>query len=457
MPVAHKPGAIPLRPLVLSDIFDGAFRIIRYNPRATIGAAVLVSAVAMIVPIVAGLASGSTGGLSPDAGGDSLSDSQVVSLLVAAGGLLAGAQLQSIGLLFVSGMIAHVSSAAAVGRKLTMAEAWAATRGKRWRLLGMAFLLGLGVVAVVGVAIALVVLVAVGFQAPLGEVVLFSILVAAMLLVGYLWFWVRLRALAVPTLMLEPVGVFGALGRAVRLTRHQFWRILGLLLLVTLVVGVAGGILRLPFSIAGQVVPHRLGGRRTRPADLPAADRRRHDPLVGRAPAVHGRRVGPAVHRPADPQGGLRRRAARPGRGPARLMLAPGPPLQPSGDEGRRLLRDELVHGEYHRQHLLQRLIDWLWRHLQDGVGAASGSNGVTAFVTMLVAAALVVGLVLLLSRVRRDRRTRVRADAVLTGDRPPPTSCGGGRRPRSPRAATPTPWSTRSGRSPFARSSAAG
>jgi hypothetical protein len=253
MPVAHKPGAIPLRPLVLSDIFDGAFRIIRYNPRATIGAAVLVSAVAMIVPIVAGLASGSTGGLSPDPGGDSLSDSQVVSLLVALGGLLAGAQLQSIGLLFVSGMIAHVSSAAAVGRKLTMAEAWAATQGKRWRLLGMAFLLGLGVVVVVGVAVGLVVLVAVGFKAPLGEVVLFSIMVAAMLLVGYLWFWVRLRALAVPTLMLEPVGVFGALGRAVRLTRHQFWRILGLLLLVTLVVGVAGGILRLPFSVAGQV------------------------------------------------------------------------------------------------------------------------------------------------------------------------------------------------------------
>ena len=99
-------------------------------------------------------------------------------------------------------------------------------------------------------------------------------------------------------------------------------------------------------------------------------------------------------------------------------MFAPGPPLQPSGDEGRRLLRDELVHGEYHRQHLLQRLIDWLWRHLQDGVGAASGSSGVTAFVTMLVAAALVVGLALLLTRVRRDRRTRVRADAVLTGDR---------------------------------------
>jgi len=83
MRVAHKPGAIPLRPLVLSDIFDGAFRIIRYNPKATIGAAVLVSAVAMIVPIATGLFSGSTGGLNPDPNTGTISDSQVLSLLIA--------------------------------------------------------------------------------------------------------------------------------------------------------------------------------------------------------------------------------------------------------------------------------------------------------------------------------------------------------------------------------------
>jgi hypothetical protein len=100
-------------------------------------------------------------------------------------------------------------------------------------------------------------------------------------------------------------------------------------------------------------------------------------------------------------------------------MPAPDPPLQPSGAEGRRLLRDELVHGEYHRQHVLQRLLAWLWRRLQDGVGAASGTDGVTTFVTMLVGAALLVGLVLLLTRLRRDRRSRSRADAVLTDERP--------------------------------------
>ena len=49
---AHKPGAIPLRPLQLGDIYDAAFRIIRFNPKATVGSAVLVTAVAMLIPVL---------------------------------------------------------------------------------------------------------------------------------------------------------------------------------------------------------------------------------------------------------------------------------------------------------------------------------------------------------------------------------------------------------------------
>jgi Domain of unknown function (DUF4129) len=99
-------------------------------------------------------------------------------------------------------------------------------------------------------------------------------------------------------------------------------------------------------------------------------------------------------------------------------MLAPAPPLQPSGHEGRRLLREELARDEYHR-HLLQRILGWLWRRLEGGVGAASGTSVVTAFVTMLIGAVLIVGLVVLLSRVRRDRRQRAGVHAVLVDDRP--------------------------------------
>ena len=100
-------------------------------------------------------------------------------------------------------------------------------------------------------------------------------------------------------------------------------------------------------------------------------------------------------------------------------MLAPGPPLDPSGDEGRRLLRTELLHREYHQQNLWQRLLDWLGRLFDRSVGAASGTSGVTAFVTLLIGALLLAGLLVVLSRLRRDRRQRVRPPALLPDDRP--------------------------------------
>jgi Domain of unknown function (DUF4129) len=99
-------------------------------------------------------------------------------------------------------------------------------------------------------------------------------------------------------------------------------------------------------------------------------------------------------------------------------MVTPGPPLRPSGAEGRHLLREELIHGEYHRRDLVQRVLGWLLRRLQSGVDAASGASALTTLVTMLVAAALAVGLALLLSRLRRDRRRRARSAEVLTGER---------------------------------------
>ena len=98
------------------------------------------------------------------------------------------------------------------------------------------------------------------------------------------------------------------------------------------------------------------------------------------------------------------------------------PPLDPSGDEGRRLLRDELAHSEYHQQHLWQRLIDWLNRLFDRSVGAASHSSWVTVLVTMLLVALLAVGLALVLSRLSRDRRTRTRTEALLPQERPSAT-----------------------------------
>jgi hypothetical protein len=67
------------------------------------------------------------------------------------------------------------------------------------------------------------------------------------------WFWVRVYYLPVPALMLEPIGIFGALARGFALTRKQFRRTFGIALLTMLVVGVAANFLGLPIGIIGQV------------------------------------------------------------------------------------------------------------------------------------------------------------------------------------------------------------
>lgn len=247
----HRPGAVPLRPLNLGAMYDGAFRIIRYNPKATIGATVLVCAFFMLIPVLVSSAVAAFLGtaFNPADTNPSFTAGDVVSLL----SLFIGLYGSQIGLIFVTGMIAHVTHAAAVGRRLTLAEAWAATRGKRWRLIGLALLLGLITAVVAALAIGLVVLVGVVTGSAL-VTVLVGIALGVSLVVALVVFWTRVICLASTALVLEPVGVFGAMGRAVALTRAQFWRVFGIGLLTAVVAGFAGGIIGTPITIVGEVM-----------------------------------------------------------------------------------------------------------------------------------------------------------------------------------------------------------
>src|SRR5688500_12827452 len=77
---AHKPGAMPLRPLGLGDIYDAAFRINRFNPKATVGSAVLVTAASMAIPILVTAVLTVAVDLTADNGGD-LTTAELVSLV----------------------------------------------------------------------------------------------------------------------------------------------------------------------------------------------------------------------------------------------------------------------------------------------------------------------------------------------------------------------------------------
>lgn len=256
---AHKPGAIPLRPLGLGDIYDGAFRIIRFNPKATVGSAVLVAAVTMLVPILVTAALTWTVGTSLEASGatGTPAEDDLIGAAGAYGSLVLGLVLQTFGLLLVTGMIAHITAAAARGRRLALDEAWAATRGKRWRLIGLTLLLGLVTTLLVAAYVLLWVLVITVFDV-LGAV-LFGIVSVPAFVALMCWFWVRVYYLPVPALMLEPVGVIGAIQRGFRLTARQFWRIFGIALLTVLIAYVAAQVLSVPFTVMSAVIGRAVG------------------------------------------------------------------------------------------------------------------------------------------------------------------------------------------------------
>ncbi|PUA81668.1 DUF4129 domain-containing protein [Nocardioides currus] len=90
------------------------------------------------------------------------------------------------------------------------------------------------------------------------------------------------------------------------------------------------------------------------------------------------------------------------------------PPLVPTPDEGRDLLRRELVDPAYHRDDLLQRLIDWLVRRVGDVLDAASTAPPLSALAAMAVGFALVVALIWLATRARTAPGRRDGAEALL-------------------------------------------
>lgn len=248
---AHKPGAIPLRPLSLGDLYDGAFRIVRYNPRATVGIAVLVTAVTMLFPVLVTAVLTWTVGISYDVEGSSSSGDDLGSALSSISQAL-GSAAQGLGTLFVTGGIAHVVMAAAVGRRLGLGEVWRATHGKRWRLVGLTVVQVLAVGVVLGLYALMWVAVVLGTDGAAVPIV-FGVVSVPLLLALLAWAWTRFAYLSGSALMLEDVGIFGALGRAYRLTGGAFWRTFGIGLLTALLVGFVGSIIAVPVTIVGVV------------------------------------------------------------------------------------------------------------------------------------------------------------------------------------------------------------
>ncbi len=246
-PPALKPGVIPLRPLSLTDILNGAVAYIRANPKATLGLTTIVVVIAQIIGLIMQVGPlAATGELGVLKGEEA---STAAALGSSASGLASGITtlLSSI---VLSGMLTVIVGRAVFGAHITIGEAWQRVRGRLLALIGYTLLWVFGVIVIIAVVVFVVFAVstlsgaaAVALGIPLG--------LGLIALLIYLW---TVLSFAPPLIVLERLGVFEAISRSVRLIRGDFWRVLGIRLLATIVAGVVAGAVSIPFSLTGQIL-----------------------------------------------------------------------------------------------------------------------------------------------------------------------------------------------------------
>jgi hypothetical protein len=252
-PQAPKPGVIPLRPLGVGEILDGAFTSIRRNPRATLGiAALLLTASAVITTTLSLILVHYLGTVNLPTPGQQLTTQQATHLLTRMGEVLAPTAAVSIVLAFIvdtvlTGLLTVVIGRSVLGHKITAGEAWQIARPRMAALIGAtllipAILIGLWTVYAI-VLVILAVLHAPG--ALIGGLAALGAIAAIILTI---WFTIMFR-MAAQVVVLERESPVRALARSWRLVRGSFWRVLGITLLAGLIVVVTAGVLQIPFSL----------------------------------------------------------------------------------------------------------------------------------------------------------------------------------------------------------------
>ncbi len=202
---APKPGIVPLRPLSLGEILDGAFGVVREYPGVTLGLSAIVVTITQLITFAAA-ASGELGGGygNPDAFGG-ITTARILAWVVS-----------GVGLLVLAGMLTSVMGDAVLGRRTTIGETWAKVRPRFWPLVGAGIL---------------------------GAVVPALGLVACIVPGVFLWgAW----AFLTPAVVLERVGVGAAIRRSWRLAVPDFWRVWGIRALAFVIAQVIQSVITIP-------------------------------------------------------------------------------------------------------------------------------------------------------------------------------------------------------------------
>jgi hypothetical protein len=249
-----QPGVVPLRPLGLGEMLDGAVRTMRQNPQVMFGLSAMIMAVAVVlstVLLLVGLPQMVAGLESLESVDTGPTREQITSTV--SGGLISfvlPAVIQYFALIVLTGVLILAVSDAVLGRRPSVGEVFGRARPRLLRLIGLTLLTGLlQILAFVACLVPGIGLLFVSGVA--GGIALFlGVLLGVVVLV---WLWVHF-AFAAPALLLEELGIRAAIGRSWRLGARSWWRVLGILVLTAIIGALTNGLLSFPFSLIGGVV-----------------------------------------------------------------------------------------------------------------------------------------------------------------------------------------------------------
>ncbi|MCI4659925.1 hypothetical protein [Cryobacterium zhongshanensis] len=248
-----RPGLLPLRPLGFGSLLWAPFQVLRRNPKATFGSALLVQgAILLVTLLIVGpvtlLALGRVDS-APLADRDAVEAGANLTIVLSA---IVPILLSVIASALLQGIIVVEVSRAMLGQKLRLGQLWRVAGRRLWPLalwaaiLSGALIAGLAIVA--GVVVVCVLLGGAG--------VVFGIIFGILGGLGILALsaWLTTKTSLVPSLIvLERLGIWASIARSWSLTRGYFWRTLGVQFLVALIVNIVSQIVSTPLSLLGGV------------------------------------------------------------------------------------------------------------------------------------------------------------------------------------------------------------
>ncbi|GGH97776.1 hypothetical protein ACFFGR_01210 [Arthrobacter liuii] len=257
-----KPGIIPLRPLMFGEVLDGSFQAIRRNGKAMLGAGVLAQSLsAILAAVLTGVLATSSGSIETWA--ETASSGDIASLGI---GLMASFALLSILSVFMSAVLQGAMvvpvARSVLNRPTGFRRMLSLARPRIGALIRLAALLVAAALAAVMLFFVLIVLL---FSNVRGTAAL--LVIPLMMGFGAAFLWVAIKLMVAPAaVVIEELGAFAGLRRSWELTRANWWRILGITLLVGILVAVITQVVLIPAGILPRVLsdvvsPHGGSGR----------------------------------------------------------------------------------------------------------------------------------------------------------------------------------------------------